>query len=140
MGHWPLKVKVGTKKVSHKAPAFVFIDNDMHGWGADGVFVDMNQRPFLLIKGKWWMSTAAVFDFWTTARESSGKVGKILSGVGQVVAELSGDSQTANEIRAAEADLVPNPTACIGAFIVSLVYFPDFRNAVKVNIKVPSID
>ena len=128
----------GYKIVEEKTDKFWFVDKDFGNIGPAGVFMDNEKRPFLVIKGDWWMSEH-IFDIVTTRAEAEGAVGKTLR-VLEGIADALDDTPDKPVKRDDSQDLVPNPTGYIGSFLTALIYFPEFRKAAGIDIPVPSID
>ena len=114
---------------------FWFIDRDFDHIGPGGLFMDLNQRPFLAVDGSWWMSEH-IFDLFTTRREAEGATGTILRGLGNLLAENEEQRRAVNE---GADDLVLNPTGYLGVFLAGIVYLPDFRSAVGFDVPIPAV-
>lgn len=111
--------------------------------GPAGAFVlGDGGAPFLTVQGDWWLSKN-VFDLVVTRKEKEGTAGTIGRAAVDIIGLLAGESGGDFARRKAEqaqrnAEFVRNPSAYLGAFIVGLVYFPEFRQAVGLDLPVPT--
>jgi hypothetical protein len=126
----------GTKLVDEEVMnnMFWFVDKDFGNIGPAGVFTTVDKVPFLVVKGDWWMSEH-IFDLFTTRSEAEGATGKILRGLGQLLADSPEEAKRLNDDA---NDVVLNPSAYLGVFLTSIIYIPEFRDAIGLELPIPS--
>lgn len=110
--------------------------------GPAGAFVLGEGRPFMMVQGDWWLSKN-IFDLIVTRKEKDGTAGTIgraaVDIIGLLAGESSGDFLNRKAKQQVEnAEPVRNPSAYLGAFLVGLAYFPEFRQAVGVDMPLPT--
>lgn len=121
------------RQVEQRTDRFAFVGATVQNFGPAGLFLDPSGKPLMAVKGTWWQSQQ-IFDLETSRLESEGTVGKTARGVGVLVGVLAGDKDLVDASTSGADDRVRNPTGYLGAFLAGLIYFPEFRAAVGIDL------
>lgn len=119
--------------ITDRTEVFRFLGGKLKVNGPSGIFTDANGVPLLAVKGDWWLSKH-IFDLVVKRKEAEGTAGAVATGIGILLGGES-DEQRRERIRR-ENEQVRNPSAYLGAFLVGLAYFPEFRGAVGIPLPI----
>lgn len=127
----------GTKtvQVPELHPMLTFVTGRASGSGPGGVFLDQAGRPVLAIRGDWWVSQN-VFDLLVRRVDNEGTAGKALRGGLAILQALNGDTDGAADTVSEGQEFVRNSSAYLGSFLVGIIYFPEFRSLVGVDLPI----
>jgi hypothetical protein len=124
-----------TEYVPTNHPVLTFVTGRASGTGPGGVFLDQRGQPVLAIKGDWWVSQN-VFDLLVRRVDNEGTAGKLLRGGLAVLQALDGDTSGAADTVSEGQEFVRNSSAYLGSFLVGIIYFPDFRELVGIDLPI----
>ncbi|MBI3893007.1 MAG: hypothetical protein HY303_15925 [Candidatus Wallbacteria bacterium] len=122
-----------TDTITDRTEAFRFLGGKLKVNGPSGIFTATDGTPILAVKGDWWVSKH-IFDLVVKRVEAEGTPGAIATGIGVLLGGET-DEQRRQRIQR-ENELVRNPSAYLGSFLVGLIYFQEFRDAVGVQLPI----
>lgn len=124
-----------TVQVPELHPLLTFVTGRASGTGPGGVFLDQQGNPVLAIQGDWWVSQN-VFDLLVRRVDNEGTAGKALRGGLAILQALDGDTSGAAETIDEGQEFVRNSSAYLGSFLVGIIYFPEFRELVGIDLPI----
>ena len=123
------------EQVPELHPVLTFVTGRASGRGPGGVFLDQEGKPVLAIKGDWWVSQN-VFDLLVRRVDNEGTAGKVGRGALALLQALDGDASGAADTLEEGQEFVRNSSAYLGSFLVGIVYFPEFRELVGIDLPI----
>lgn len=124
-----------TVQVPELHPVLTFVTGRASGTGPGGVFLDQQGKPILAVKGDWWVSQN-IFDLLVRRVDNEGTAGKVGRGALALLQALDGDASGAADTLDEGQEFVRNSSAYLGSFLVGVIYFPEFRELVGIDLPV----